>query len=285
MTKLKLINKPVKRLFTFGCSFTGYAWSTWPEIIAYDLNIPLYNYGASGAGNQYIFNMLIQANNFYKFNQDDLIIICWTNVMREDRYINGRWIITGNIHQMGFYNENFIKKYSDPFGYLIRDLAFMQAADDILSKIGCQYHFLSMNKFIENFDQFSTASFQETETSKNLKNLYQNVLTKINKSFYEVLWNNDINNKIKLEEEMLGKNFGDRHPTPLEHLQYLENIFDHNFSEITKKEVENVFNRWYMLCKTLSKNKQFFVYRLEKSTLNQFIEATTLKKSEPIYKI
>lgn len=258
---------------------------TWPEIIAHDLNIPLYNYGLSGAGNQYMFNMLIQANNFYKFNRDDLIMICWTNVMREDRYINGQWMTPGNIHHFGFYDALFIKKYSDPFGYLVRDLATMQATDEILSNIGCQYHFLSMNKFSENFDQFSNTSFQETENSKKLKNLYKNLLEKINKSFYEVLWNNDINNKVKLEEEMFGKNFADRHPTPLEHLTYLERIFDHNFSDLTKKEVNNVYNRWHLLCKTLSEHKKFLVYYLEKSTFSQFVEASRLKNSEPIFKI
>jgi hypothetical protein len=90
--KTKLINRPVRRVFTFGCSFTGYAWMCWPEAIAYDLNIPLYNYGRSGAGNQYIFNMLMQANNYYKFDENDLVIVSWTNVYRDDKFIKNNWV-------------------------------------------------------------------------------------------------------------------------------------------------------------------------------------------------
>lgn len=280
-----LINRPVKRVFTFGCSFTGYAWMTWAEIVAHDLDIPLYNYGKSGAGNPYMFNMLIQADSYYKFNQDDLIIISWTNVWREDRYIQNRWMTPGNIYHLGFYDKTFIEKYADVTGYLIRDLALIKATDNILFSIGCQYHFLSMNNFVENHDQFSNNSINETFTITQLKNLYERVIKKINPSFYQVLWNNDINYKIKQELEMFGTYFADRHPTPLEHLEYLQKVFDHKFKDQTINDVNAVYQRWHHLCKTLSQNKKFLVYYLEKPILNDFIKQSTLKNSEPLFQI
>ena len=82
---MKLITRPPKRIFTFGCSFVEYYWATWAEILGKDLGIPLYNFGKSGGGNQYIANTFAQANAVYNFNEDDLIIVSWTNVCREDR--------------------------------------------------------------------------------------------------------------------------------------------------------------------------------------------------------
>ena len=64
------IAKVKGRLFTFGCSFTSYHWPTWANILAYDYDIPLYNYGLNGAGNQFIFNMLMQADSFNNFTEN-----------------------------------------------------------------------------------------------------------------------------------------------------------------------------------------------------------------------
>ena len=58
---IELFSKKPTRIFTFGCSFTDYIWPTWANIIAYDLNIPFHNYGRGGAGNQFIFNTIMQA--------------------------------------------------------------------------------------------------------------------------------------------------------------------------------------------------------------------------------
>ena len=69
----KFVDKQkIKRFFSFGCSFTRYAWTTWSDIIAEELKVPYYNYGGAGAGNQYIFNTVMQADAFYKFDENDL---------------------------------------------------------------------------------------------------------------------------------------------------------------------------------------------------------------------
>ena len=53
-----LITLEPKRIFTFGCSFTNYLWSTWANILGYEFReAEFYNFGKSGAGNQYIFNL------------------------------------------------------------------------------------------------------------------------------------------------------------------------------------------------------------------------------------
>ena len=67
-------NKP-KRLFTFGCSFTEWIWATWANILAYELDVPFYNFGKPGAGNYYIANQISQADAIFNFTKDDLVIV------------------------------------------------------------------------------------------------------------------------------------------------------------------------------------------------------------------
>lgn len=235
---MTLIKKQPKRLFTFGCSFTKWIWPTWANVIAYELDVPLYNYGYSGAGNQYIFNAIIQADSHYKFNDEDLIMVCWTNVCREDRLHNGHWLCPGNIYTQGIYDQSCVKKWADPFGYAVRDFASIKATWELLDKTGCQFHFMKMLDF-ENIDQFN---LDNKENFSKLENIYDYYLVKIKKSFYEVLWNNNLDNKYKKEKELFGEKYHDGHPTIKEHLIYLENVFDYTFSEKTKNIVNQTYN-------------------------------------------
>lgn len=284
--KKKLITKPVKRVFTFGCSFTGYAWMCWPEAIAYDLDVPLYNYGRSGAGNQYIFNMLMQANNYYKFDENDLVIVSWTNVYRDDKFIRNDWVTLGNIYTNDhFFTQEYINKYCDPDGFLLRDTATISSVDKVLAHSSCQYHFLSMNDFTEYYNQFDNVGFNEKELSTKVKELYKDSLEKILPSFYSVLWSNNLDLKSIQEREMFGGNFDDRHPHPQEHLDYLQAVFDYDFSEQTKQRVKEIQQAWFTLIDAQPKDKQIFTYLLEKDTFDLLRTVTTLKKSEEVFKI
>jgi len=284
--KPKLITRPVKRIFTFGCSFTGYAWMCWPEAIAYDLNIPLYNYGRSGAGNQYIFNMLMQANNHYKFNEHDLVIVSWTNVYRDDKFIKNKWLTLGNIYANDyFFTPEYISKYCDPEGFLIRDTALISAVDKTLIQRGCQFHFLSMNDFTDYYNQFSNAGFKEKELSTKVKELYKESLDKILPSFYNVLWSNNLALKVKQEKEMFGGSFDDRHPHPQEHLDYLQQVFEHEFSEQTKQRIKEIQHEWFTLIDAQPKDRRIVTYRLDKDTFNLLKTITTLKASENVFQI
>lgn len=254
---MNLITKKPKRLFTFGCSFTRYAWSMWPEIISYDLEIPLYNYGRTGAGNQFIANTVCQANAKYKFNADDLVIICWTNVCREDRWVNGDWILPGNVFSQNEYDQKWVEKFVDPLGLLIRDLASINLINVLLKTTNCQYHFLSMMDIVDGADQwdsknstFETVEKLNPESGRNIDVLtellkyYKNDIDLIQKSFYTVLWNDDIKLKLDAEWKKFNGAFHDGHPWPTESLEYLKSIFaNHDFKQLTFDKVVNIENK------------------------------------------
>lgn len=125
-----------KRFFTFGCSFTNYHWPTWANILQQEMPTAYFlNTGLSGTGNLFIFNRIIETNLRYNFNENDLIIILWSTFCREDRYKGHFWSQVGNIFNQKEYSEEFVKKYCDPRGYLIRDLAIISGTKVYLNSL------------------------------------------------------------------------------------------------------------------------------------------------------
>lgn len=281
-----LINKPVKRIFTFGCSFTRYAWSTWPEIVAYDLKVPFYNYGKSGAGNQYIANTIAQANITHQFTKDDLIMVAWTSVCREDRWRKNNWVNTGNIYTQNFFNEKFIREWADPLGYMVRDFATIHLVHNLLKNVECQYHILSMADITVQIDQGDPRlpDFLENKNYNDLCKLYEKDLTKIMPSFFKTLWNNDIyHNKLIPDELELGKLFSDGHPNPKEHFVYLQKIFfNHQFKDSTKDQVDRAQENFkkFIIDNSNKIKKSFAVHTLPHHDLLELRQGTLIKQTE-----
>ncbi len=281
---MKLIDRPVKRLFAFGCSFTQYSWSTWPEMVAYDLEIPFYNYGKSAAGNQYIANSIVQANIIHKFNKDDLIMVSWTNVCREDRWRQNNWVNTGNIYTQGFFDDKFIKEWADPIGYMVRDFATINLVHNLLKNVGCQFHMFSMCDIELQIDQCNLHTIKQNENYKDICKLFEDDLINILPSFFKVLWKNNIyNNKLIPDTLEFGKFFSDGHPNPGEHLKYLEKIFDkHQFKNNTISQVYRAQEGFKKFITNQSNNtkKPFSIHSLSHETLLELRKLSLIKQSE-----
>ena len=78
---------------------------------------------------------ITEANTRYKFNEDDLIIVMWTTMCREDHYVRGNWLHTGNIFTQTDYDETFVRKFADTTGYLIRDMALITMSTSFLKSL------------------------------------------------------------------------------------------------------------------------------------------------------
>jgi len=232
MNSKKLYTKKPKRLFTFGCSFTNYMWTTWADILGYELDCEYYNYGQSGAGNQYIFNSIMQTDCLHNFNDDDLVIVEWTSATRNDLFKNNKWSTPGNVYNQEDYDKNSV----DVNYYSLRDFASIKATMHFL-ETKTQYHFLSMVDLNTTFNQFTKSFFRTDKTFTKIKNLYSDVLDNINPSFYDVLWQNKIQNKRIKNEKVYQCHFWDLHPDPIEHLEYLQHIFDYEFSDRTVNKI------------------------------------------------
>ena len=75
----------MKRLFTFGCSFTEYGWPTWADLlgVGFDLHE---NWGLRGIGNRAIAERIAECFTKNKFTKDDTVIVQWSSHLRHDWY-------------------------------------------------------------------------------------------------------------------------------------------------------------------------------------------------------
>lgn len=268
-----MLDRNINRLFTFGCSFTKFVWETWPGILAYELDVPLYNYGQSGGGNLFISNTVSQADSFYKFNEKDLIIVAWSNVCREDKWING-WKTPGNIYTQNVWPKEIIET-TDPAGCLVRDIGLIHLTKGLLENTKCQWYFLSMNNIINDLAQCSELEhYNFGNTQSFVKDVYHHVLKDIRPSFYEILWQNNLDNKINQNKKICPK-FFDLHPFPSEHCKYLNGIFPDLISDSTIAKVEE---KNCNLIDTINSLGDFNLY----DTKNSLYEISCIKKSLPI---
>lgn len=102
----------IKRLITFGCSFTDYSWPTWADIIALDRDIAYENWAIGGGGNQQIARRALYRMT-RGFEQGDAVMIQWTSISREDRFKINRWIAEGSVALSPTYKDDFVRKYWD----------------------------------------------------------------------------------------------------------------------------------------------------------------------------
>ena len=183
----------MSRLFTFGCSFTNYRWSTWADCLAPEFD-EFQNWGQSGAGNEFILNSVMEADQRQQFGPQDTVMVCWTTNTREDRYVNKRWHTLGNMFSCPIYNKHYLATHVDERGLLIKTLAYIKAVKTLLEHRQVQWKFLSV-------DQVDSL------------NIYQDVIDSIAPSYHAVLFKNGWPDRN-----------GDPHPSPAEHLAYLDTV-------------------------------------------------------------
>lgn len=156
------------RIFAFGCSLTQYFYPTWADILIYQYKSRGYqgsNWARSGAGNQYINMRLWEANTVHKFNKDDVILLQWSSMFREDRYHMGHgWWTPGNFSGLTMDNEgmvlnNFFYKtkwqWADMIHCVMRDCATISSTHKALDAIGCKVISTAFREPVEGWEELS----------------------------------------------------------------------------------------------------------------------------------
>lgn len=155
------------------------------------------NWAQSGAGNSYIFNSVMEADQRSRFTPGDTVIVCWTTIHRDDRYVQGRWHTLGNMFTCPIYDSGYLKTHVDSRGYLIRDLAQIKAVKTLLEHRQVNWKFLSI---------------ADIDGDSDVIELYQDVIDSMLPSYQTVLHPEGWPNR------------QDPHPTPAEHLAYLDAV-------------------------------------------------------------
>jgi len=215
----------MRRFFTFGCSFTQYwRWPTWADILGrgYDL---FENWGICGGGNCQILYNLMECHQRHGITATDTVAIMWTYVSREDRYVRDRWLEGGNVYWGSELGEDYVRQYACERGYLIRDLAVVSAANQLLASWGCQSRQLAMVPLAQ--DNSTNQLGEDPTGTKGLDDvlaLYRPVLEGIAPSVYDVVFSGDWFTGTGLPDSF-DPSRRDFNPTPVEHLYYLARVW------------------------------------------------------------
>lgn len=219
--------KTYKRFFAFGCSFTNFYWPTWADILGQQFSAADYhNYGLCATGNEFAFHRLTEVHAKYNINSDDLVIIQWTNFAREDRYLNGAWKTAGNIFTQEAYPKEWVDRWFDLRGALLKTSSCIAGATHLLETTGCEFHYHSMmpmRQINQKDTLFAGAEYEDIFA------VYCPYYDRINISMIEHLygagtrWRNPDPVRVKFREDHK-ESYIDHHPTPKQHLQYLDDI-------------------------------------------------------------
>ena len=219
------IEVDMTRLFTFGCSFTQYwRWPTWADCAGYQRD-HYENWGLCGAGNHFIFNSLIECHQRNNLGPGDQVFIMWTNTSREDRYVQDRWLEGGNVYWGTELGEEYVRRFACERGYLIRDLAFIAATLDLLQNWGCEWQWFAISPLTRtnSANQLGENPHQATQEDADVRDLYQSVLTHIQPSVLDTIFSGSWFSGQGIADSHDGSR-RDFHPTPAEHLRYLEAV-------------------------------------------------------------
>jgi len=165
------------RIFAFGCSLTQYFYPTWADILIHQYKSQGYegsNWAKSGAGNMYINTRLWEANTVHKFNKDDIILLQWSSMFREDRYHMGKgWWTPGNFNNFTHHNEekfilnNYLYEgqwqWSDLMHCTMRDCAIISSTHKALKSIGCKVYSTCFRDPVEGWEEQSKTFNQQNE--------------------------------------------------------------------------------------------------------------------------
>lgn len=148
----------MKRLFTFGCSFTRYAWPSWADFLGLEFDY-FENWGQHGIGNVAIANRVAESYSKNKFTKDDTVVVQWSSHIRNDYHTfrnppKGRdsvgWKTKGSMfnylnHQT--YDNDWLMKFFDERSYIMYSLNSMVLVKNLLDNIGCIYKMTSIGDF------------------------------------------------------------------------------------------------------------------------------------------
>lgn len=240
-----------KRIFAFGCSFTGYIYPTWADLIYKSMSpdVKFYNFAKSGGGNVFIANRITEANRKFKFTETDLVVLMWSTSARIDFYKTekSRWITPGNIYTQGELSESVVRELEDLNWFLMRDLSVIDLTTSYLNNLPCD----SIKLMSVPYDyELSHRHMKIEPITESIINTYSCLNDEYpNISLFEFMnfkWSSSIRYKNPSHPEM--EYFIDYHPTPVDCANYLikcnmpisQQAIDYAYESFNKMQADGI---------------------------------------------
>lgn len=168
----------MRRLFTFGCSFTKYSWPTWADFFGLEFD-HFENWGLPGIGNVAIANRVAESLTKNKFTADDTVIVQWSSHIRNDYHTfrappfgrnSAGWKTKGsmfNYLNKDLYNKDWQATFFDEQSYIMYSLNSMTLVRSLLDNVGCNWAMTSIGDFSKaGSDMIDPNGFAENVGSK-----------------------------------------------------------------------------------------------------------------------
>jgi hypothetical protein len=144
-------------------------------------------------------------------------MVMWSSTAREDRYIKGNWLTPGNIYTQNYYDDNFVNKFADELGYLLRDINLITFTKNFLDASPAEYFMLNMSPFTINCeDPISINKYNA------IKEMYHETFESILPDILTLELNGTWPQHPISKE---GHQSADYHPSPIQHFGYLKKLF------------------------------------------------------------
>lgn len=226
----------VKRLFTFGCSFTNYRWPTWADFIGQSYDV-YENWGAPGAGNYYIASKLFECNQVNKLTKKDTVLVMLSSFTRFD-YIapNSEHVISGNVYSQTNISKEFLSNYwSEEYGFHMTWFC-LNSIINFLENIGCEYRIMSaFNLAKKELDYYTFEGFNKPLMMHTSDFVMMNVPESNLKDYSETKRSDE-----GLEYYSFNNSGMDTHPTIKIHHDWVKD----ELPEFYNDEMVNLMNAW-----------------------------------------
>lgn len=247
--------KDYNRIFAFGCSCTNYFWPTWADIIGTQAK-EYYNYGRSGAGNLYISNSIVEASIRHRINKDDLVLVMWSTISREDRYIKSDWLTPGNIYTQDTFSKEFVYKFADNKFYLMRDLGFIAMATEYIKNLNCEYKVFHMSPLVET--QIKAGDVLINDWHSDITKFYKDIINNLGPALNLTLFENGMWPQIPIKGWGGKGQTADYHPTPGMYLEFIKKALPDFVVTKDMEDFANEYNEKVLNSQTLDDTRQYW---------------------------
>lgn len=189
----------MKRLFTFGCSYTNYGWPTWADLLGLEFDY-FENWGLAGIGCRAIQERLVECHVRNKLQAGDTVILQWSSHLRNDFHntnnslpdrIKG-WRTYGSIFNHAnhkLYPNKWLDVFFNEQSYIMHCLNAIVVTQEFLKSLGVTWYMSSIgewDKLGSDLDEITA----KNETVNNIDNLWDTFPDLI--IYKDKIWNNNI---------------------------------------------------------------------------------------------
>lgn len=239
----------MKRLFTFGCSYTSYCWPTWSEFLSVEFD-EYQNWGISGIGNRAIAERVAEAHAKNQFTEDDTIIVQWSTHLRNDWWHMtslperpGTWKTAGSIFNYmnaKLYDKKWINTFFFEPAFFMHTLNHIMLTQGLLNSTKATWFMTSIGD-IRNLgsDIDDNIDYKECITPRHEKDgdyvgfsrvkeleVYNKPIWIDHKDHWLTPFNTFVQTQSKTKnykfiDSKTKEQFADLHPTPNQHLEWI----------------------------------------------------------------